>query len=120
VQIHSFGADLAETTRETLDLIESAVEARESAVEAREKVTFAYVSEAGAESRRVVRPLGLWFWGKVWTCVAWCELRGDFRTFRVDRMDKLERGPRYKPERGQTLRDFYGNPDSIGATLQTR
>jgi hypothetical protein len=27
-------------------------------------------------SDRVVRPLGLWFWGKVWTLVAWCELRG--------------------------------------------
>ena len=33
-----------------------------------------------------VRPLGLWFWGKVWTLIAWCELRGDFRAFRIDRI----------------------------------
>jgi biotin operon repressor len=32
----------------------------------------------GRASDRVVRPLGLWFWGKVWTLVAWCELARRF------------------------------------------
>ena len=52
-------------------------------------------------------PLGLWFWGKVWTLVAWCEKRGDFRTFRIDRIAVLNRGRRFKPERGKLLVDFY-------------
>ena len=38
---------------------------------------------------RTVRPLGLYFWGSTWTLGAWCELREDFRNFRVDRIDEL-------------------------------
>ncbi|MGA3092440.1 MAG: WYL domain-containing protein [Terriglobales bacterium] len=38
---------------------------------------------------RSVRPLGLYFWGGVWTLASWCEMRKDFRNFRVDRMAEL-------------------------------
>lgn len=41
-------------------------------------------------SERHVRPLALFFWGKVWTLASWCELRNDYRTFRIDRIQKLE------------------------------
>ncbi len=52
--------------------------------------------------------LGLWFWGKVWTLVAWCELRDDFRMFRLDRIAGMETdGAPFRPERGKTLADFY-------------
>jgi predicted DNA-binding transcriptional regulator YafY len=55
-----------------------------------------------------VRPLGLWFWGKVWTLVAWCEMRSDFRAFRIDRIAAIiPAGRGYKPERGKQLADFY-------------
>jgi predicted DNA-binding transcriptional regulator YafY len=37
-------------------------------------------------SSREVRPLALYFWGPTWTLAAWCELRQDFRNFRVDRI----------------------------------
>ena len=47
----------------------------ERAVEKREVLTLDYRDEAGRPSARDVRPLGLWFWGKVWTLVAWCEMR---------------------------------------------
>lgn len=39
-------------------------------------------------ARRRVRPLGLFFRGKVWTLVAWCELRRDFRGLRLDRIEE--------------------------------
>ena len=52
------------------------------------------------------RPLGLFFWGKVWTLVAWCELRNDFRNFRVDRMSGIEAGSVVETEKGRTLEDF--------------
>ncbi|GIT91870.1 DNA-binding transcriptional regulator [Jannaschia pagri] len=48
--------------------------------------TLDYVDASGASTLRVVHPLGLWFWGRRWTLVAWCELRQDFRMFRLDRM----------------------------------
>jgi predicted DNA-binding transcriptional regulator YafY len=40
-------------------------------------------------SSRQIEPLGLIFWGKVWTLVAWCQLRGDYRVFRLDRIQQL-------------------------------
>ena len=45
-----------------------------------------YESLDGERSKRAIRPLQLEFWGKVWTCTAWCEARDDFRVFRVDRI----------------------------------
>lgn len=39
-----------------------------------------------ARSERIIQPLGLVFWGETWTLGAWCELRGDFRSFRLDRI----------------------------------
>ena len=111
VQVHSFGVDMTPETRASLDVIEGAVEASE-------KLSFDYKDGQGTATRRVVRPLELWFWGKVWTAVGWCELRDDFRMFRVDRMEALKRGPVYRPQKGQTLRDFYRREDEVSVTLQ--
>jgi predicted DNA-binding transcriptional regulator YafY len=41
----------------------------------------------------------LYFWGDVWTLAAWCELRRDFRNFRLDRIDDA----RVAPERFLTV-----------------
>lgn len=56
------------------------------AVAEQRKVFFAYTRADYEESERVVRPLGLHFWGAKWSLAAWCELRQDYRNFRVDRM----------------------------------
>lgn len=61
-----------------------------NAVSGRRKVAFVYTREDGAVSRRVVRPLGLYFWGAKWNLAAWCELRRAFRSFRPDRMSELQ------------------------------
>ncbi|WP_274423407.1 helix-turn-helix transcriptional regulator [Chelativorans sp. YIM 93263] len=85
-----------------------AIDALEQATEQRRVLTLNYRDEAGSATKRNVRPLGLWFWGKVWTLVAWCELRNDFRTFRIDRITVMEdAGRTFKPERGKQLADFY-------------
>lgn len=55
----------------------------------RKYIEFSYKREDGQESQRKVRPLGLYFWGGVWTLASWCEMRKDFRNFRVDRMREL-------------------------------
>lgn len=77
------------------------------AVQARRKVQLHYRDPQDKTSRRTIRPLGCFFWGKVWTLAAWCEARRDFRSFRVDRiqaMQVLEDG--FQPEAGKTLADF--------------
>jgi predicted DNA-binding transcriptional regulator YafY len=65
------------------------VDTLNSAASERRPVEFGYVREDGQDSRRRVRPLGLYFWGGVWTLASWCEMRNDFRNFRVDRMSEL-------------------------------
>lgn len=59
---------------------------------AREKqiVHMQYTRADGEHSERDVRPLGLFFWGHVWSMAGWCELRGDFRNFRIDRIRQME------------------------------
>ena len=49
----------------------------------------------------------MWFWGKVWTLVSWCELRDDFRMFRVDRISEIDAQGPFRPEPGKSLIDFY-------------
>ncbi|WP_404934223.1 helix-turn-helix transcriptional regulator [Nitratireductor sp. L15S-10] len=90
------------------DIEREAIDTLERSVETRDVLSIDYRDEAGRTSKRDVRPLGLWFWGKVWTLVAWCELRGDFRTFRIDRIATMTlAGRTFRPERGKQLADFY-------------
>jgi predicted DNA-binding transcriptional regulator YafY len=77
------------------------------AIEASEKITFDYRREDGESSNRTVWPLGLFFWGVVWTLGGWCERREAFRIFRVDRMGKLVlSGECYPKLEGRTLQDL--------------
>ena len=57
------------------------------------KVHFCYARADGAQSERTAKPLGLFYWGRVWTLVAWCELRNDFRHF-SPRQDESVSGDR--------------------------
>lgn len=59
------------------------------AIRARQQLEIDYHREDGQHSTRSIEPLGLIFWGKVWTLVAWCQLRNDYRTFRLDRIQYL-------------------------------
>lgn len=71
------------------------------------KASFDYTREDGAASARTVWPLGLFYWGSVWTLVAWCELRNDHRNFRLDRIADPEiLDEPFALEPGQTLEDF--------------
>ena len=99
VQIHSLAPEMTLVLQARLDELEAAVDSRT-------RLAVRYTNQQGAESRRILRPLGLWFWGKVWTLVAWCELRDDFRTFRVDRIAEIRPDGSFRPERGMALADF--------------
>lgn len=78
---------------------------REAVVDGR-RLSFRYTDEGGKASERKVRPLGLYFWGQRWTLAAWCELREDFRNFRLDRVSAVAIGNRFPDEPGKRLDDF--------------
>jgi predicted DNA-binding transcriptional regulator YafY len=95
-------------------------------IEQRKKVRFTYERDLprtatnGGEARsgspahrhrevstRTVWPLGLAFWGSVWSLGAYCELRQGFRTFRLDRMrDVHVLDETFPVEPGRTLDDY--------------
>ena len=89
--------------------------AREALI-ARRKLQFTYASAGGATTDRVVRPLGVFFWGRTWTLAAWCELRNDFRNFRLDRAGQpTVLAQTFEEEPGKSLRDLlikYG-PEAV-------
>ena len=80
------------------------------AIQARRVVELDYRREDGDVRKRPVRPLCLAFWGPVWTLGAWCEMRSDFRNFRLDRIEGF-----------RTLdRSFVETPEiSLAAFLRT-
>jgi len=66
-----------------------------------------YTRENGQGSNRIVHPLSLFYWGKVWILVGWCELRETFRHFRLDRIQtiiKLDQP--FELVEGWTLQDY--------------
>lgn len=49
-----------------------------------------YVVSGSEQTERRVRPLAIWAFTDGWLFVGWCELREDFRAFRLDRIFALE------------------------------
>ena len=71
------------------------------------KIALSYSDEKSVVSKRIIRPLGLEYWGKVWTLTSWCELRNDFRVFRVDRMKECKlTDAKFRDEKGKTYQDY--------------
>ena len=94
-----FGPDAA--TRKRLETLRIAAEAKHT-------LRLVYVDLKEQRSERVVRPLGCFYWGAVWTLAAWCEARAGFRNFRVDRIEALQvLEARFRDEPGKTLADLF-------------
>ncbi len=90
--------------------VQATLRALREAVQARRKVRVQYRDAVEQLSRRTLRPLGCFYWGKVWTLAAWCETRHDFRNFRLDRMDQVDTldgvSGQFRDEAGKTLADY--------------
>jgi predicted DNA-binding transcriptional regulator YafY len=66
-----------------------------------------YLALDEKQSSRRLSPLGLYYWGKVWTIVGWCHLRRSFRVFRVDRILQLiTTTTHFDADQGQDLEDY--------------
>jgi predicted DNA-binding transcriptional regulator YafY len=90
------------------------VEMVRQAIAARRKLDVSYRDKKEQETRRVLRPLGLYFWGSGWSLAAWCESRKDFRSFWLHKMSTcaaLE--TTFETEPGKSLEEFL---KSVGAT----
>ncbi len=69
------------------------------AIRKEHKLHIAYRDKDGTPTERTIWPFALGFFEQVKAVVAWCELRDDFRMFRVDRMDSVEATQERMPRR---------------------
>ncbi len=87
--------------------VQTTLQTLREAVHTRHVVHIDYADVQGRPTVRRLRPLGCFYWGKVWTLSAWCELRGDFRGFRIDRIVSVAvLDEQFQHEDGKTLADL--------------
>ena len=100
--VYAPDAGIDTATRQRLEVLRGAADARRKL-----RIDYLDLNERRT-TQRVLRPLGCFYWSATWTLAAWCELRGDFRSFRVDRIEKLDvQGERFRDEPGKTLADLF-------------
>ncbi|MCG8336934.1 MAG: YafY family transcriptional regulator [Proteobacteria bacterium] len=74
------------------------------------KVKIVYEKNPGDKTERVIRPLCLAFTPPYWLISTWCELRQDFRNFRLDRITNIEdMKENFVEEPGRSLEDFLAH-----------
>ena len=59
------------------------------------RLQISYKDKSDFKTCRVVWPIAMVFFDAVYLLVAWCELREDFRTFRIERIERLSLGEHY-------------------------
>jgi len=73
-----------------------------SAIRARQKLG---LTLSGQD--RTVRPLQLDYWGRLWTCIVWCETTRKFDDLRIDQISALRVMPSlFVEEKGKRLSDY--------------
>jgi len=78
-----------------------------AAIRARQKLRIEGRDQDGATTTRIIRPLKMEYWGRVWTVTCWCETANDFDVLRIDRIDRLQALPAlFVEEQGKTLMDY--------------
>jgi predicted DNA-binding transcriptional regulator YafY len=99
--------------------VQAVLQTLREAAQARHKVRVDYQDASGSLTQRTLRPLGCFYWGKVWTLAAWCETRQDFRSFRLDRIAQVEllqdAKRHFVDEAGKTLADYLRGAAPAGA-----
>jgi len=82
-----------------------------AAIKARQKLRITYTGRDGAVTSRVIRPLHMAYWSRIWTVTAWCEHVNAHRVFRLDLMNTAEALPElFIDEPGKTLADYTPSP----------
>lgn len=69
-----------------------------------------YADADGTITDRRVRPLAIWAFTDGWLFAAWCELRSDFRAFRLDRISMIEpTGDQFADEPDKDIRAYLSS-----------
>lgn len=77
------------------------------AIREQRKLVIAYRNAGGTATERTIWPFAIGFFDRVRVVIGWCELRTDYRHFRLDRIDRVEPLPeRYPRRRAAMLKEW--------------
>ncbi len=103
----SLNRPLLAVTKASSALGSEALTPLRDAIRKRFKVQLGYCDTQERVSGRLIRPLGLTAFESVWVLTAWCEMRSDFRNFRLDRIRDYEvTATRFPKEPGKEFQDY--------------
>ena len=90
-------------------LVPSAVDPEliRAAIREERKLELGYRDENGSDSRRCVKPLAIIYYVHAMLLVSWCELRNDFRHFRLDRVTECSAVDDWFKGEGEELRERW-------------
>lgn len=86
------------------------------AIRTERKLSIAYRDGNGVATERVIWPFAYAFFDQVQLLVGWCEMRGDFRSFRADRVVRATLLETRYPKRRQLLLARWRKSQSIPPT----
>ena len=99
-------------------LVQETLQTLREAAQEHRKVNVQYRDASDHLTLRILRPLGCFYWGKVWTLAAWCEVRDGFRSFRLDRIASVlsieGKDGQFKDEPGKRLADYLRSTAPAG------
>jgi predicted DNA-binding transcriptional regulator YafY len=67
-----------------------------------------FANHSQQHTKRTVEPVGIFFADNYWHLIAWCRLRGDYRDFRIDRIQSLDMTDTVFKEQHPTLKEYLG------------
>jgi len=83
------------------------IEALRHATRAEQVIELDYSDVEGARTQRAIQPLAIVFFDRSLVVLAWCELREDYRSFRIDRIQEMTLTERsFRPRRVSMLREY--------------
>ncbi|MFN4163069.1 MAG: helix-turn-helix transcriptional regulator [Ferrovibrio sp.] len=105
-RLRPYAAEPANTAPPSWNLQPDAIDMAQTrlAIRTGRKIALDYRDEQGRETKRVIWPVTVGYFDTVRMIVAWCELRGDFRTFRTDRVMAADFLDERYPDRPSALR----------------
>lgn len=80
----------------------------QKAVVQREAIQIEYFSNYNDQiTKRMVEPIGLFYYSSAWHLIAWCQLRNDYRDFRADRIkDMVNTGRKFDNRNHLSLKEY--------------
>jgi len=89
-----------------------------AAIRREHRLDITYAANDGSVTSRTIWPLLIGFFDKVLILAAWCELRQDFRAFRLDRILSVTERPERYPQRRAVLVKQWRASQNTPATAE--